>query len=213
MSEWPITLEVPGFGVAAKDTKFLTDAELRIPRQCYSAKIGWQVKTNARWLQAESSSRSGSDHGPDVGWSMIFSEKPVPTYRVKAGGHAFRDHALKPPRQQIAQQRRAGAKKRKCGDRDTDFKSERKRPLRRVERTEYLDERGHETDAGAVEPRAWHVPGSRTLFRSEKRWKHRIVRQLHRSYRRSVPMSRAAPIALNVLDAFGGWIDAGTKKD
>ena len=40
--------QVPGFGVAAKDTKVLALRGMRLPRQCYSAKIGWQVKTIIR---------------------------------------------------------------------------------------------------------------------------------------------------------------------
>jgi hypothetical protein len=135
--------QVPGFGVAAKDTKVLALRGMRIPRQCYSAKIGWQVKTIIPI-------KLNRITGLNVGCSMIFFPETGFRRSGRSPKASFRDHALESQRQQIAQQRRAGAKKCKRGDRDTGFKSERKRLLRRVERAEYLDKRGRQTDAGAL---------------------------------------------------------------
>ena len=79
---------------------------------------------------------------------------------------------LKPPRQQIAQQCGAGAKDRKSKNRNTDFQGDGKRPGGGMQRAEYLDQRGRQTDAGAVERRPRHAPGSLILVGREKRWKH-----------------------------------------
>jgi hypothetical protein len=74
--------EVPGFGVAAKDTKVLALRGMRIRRQCYSAKIGWQVKTIIPIKLTRIT-------GLNVGCSMIFFRKLVSADRIEAPRHLF----------------------------------------------------------------------------------------------------------------------------
>jgi len=118
----------------------------------------------------------------------------------------------KPPQQQIAQERRAGAQQRKCRDYDAEFDSKRKRRVG-VKRPPHLDERRQQAEPSAAERRTRHVPRSPILCRPEKRWKHVIARcWLHRGYRPRGPASRAAlateapsVAAYAVGSSEGGW--------
>ena len=79
------------------------------------------------------------------------------------------------PRQQIAQQRGAGAKERKRDNRDTDFQNDGKRPIRGVPRAEYLDQRSQQTNAGAVGSARPQLQRSRVANSSpdvKGAWKH-----------------------------------------
>ena len=84
-----------------------------------------------------------------------------------------------PPGEPVAQQRGTGAKNRKNNDRTGDFQYAGERVLGGVERAEYFEQRGQETDAGAVERGPRQTPGSEAFFRSEERWKHVVTRKLH----------------------------------
>ena len=103
--------------------------------------------------QAESALRRAKRRGPvpcgRAAWRVTalvaLSDRGLSASRV-----------LKPPRQQIAQQCGAGAKDRKSKNRNTDFQGDGKRPGGGMQRAEYLDQRGRQTDAGAVERRPRH---------------------------------------------------------
>jgi hypothetical protein len=146
--------------------------------------------------QAESALRRAKRRGPvpcgRAAWRVTalvaLSDRGLSASRV-----------LKPPRQQIAQQCGAGAKDRKSKNRNTDFQGDGKRPGGGMQRAEYLDQRGRQTDAGAVERRPRHAPRSRVSVRREKRWKHGSSARLRRSYRQRRPASRAVIIVLTAI--------------
>lgn len=88
-----------------------------------------------------------------------------------------------PPGKPVAQQRGTGAKNRKNNDRTGDFQYAGERVLGGVERAEYFEQRGQETDAGAVERGPRQTPGSEAFFRSEERWKHVVTQETSPTYR------------------------------